>query len=393
LLAAFLFFSFTATINTQTFGLLLERAAQGLDVSVATLGGLRTLENLASIVVAFAVAPIMDRYPRKVPLIAGFVLAGLAALILTLDHTVRGAVLYFIFNGAAVMLAVSIVLTAPGDLLSGRALSRMMGLMIGAFAFTPIFFLPIAGIVSDWAGWRAGFILTTCLALVAVGIALRFVPNFGQGSGSSEGYLSRYRSLLDNHELLLMLCASLARFALFNALFTFLSASLIERYDLSVSLIGLVFSAVGLMLFTGSTTSGFLLQRLGSGRALVEGGALLTVGFGLAFVADPGVVATVCLVLALVFVLGVQENAATLIVLKLGASARGAAMSWNELSAATGSMVGIGLASLGLSLAGVTGFGLVMVGLAAAGTIGIRLVLRRAGPILATPDQAPAVET
>lgn len=51
--------------NTNSFGLVFARVAEGLDIDVASLGGLRTIENGASIVAALIVAPLIDRFPRK----------------------------------------------------------------------------------------------------------------------------------------------------------------------------------------------------------------------------------------------------------------------------------------------------------------------------------------
>ena len=54
-------------------------------------------------------------------------------------------------------------------------------------------------------------------------------------------------------------------------------------------------------------------------------------------------------------------------------------MSWNELAAASGSLTGIGLGSIGLAMAGVTGFGIMLFLVALTGSLVSRLALHFSG--------------
>jgi ABC-type transport system involved in multi-copper enzyme maturation permease subunit len=57
-------------------------------------------------------------------------------------------------------------------------------------------------------------------------------------------------------------------------------------------------------------------------------------------------------VLGIIVIIGLiagQVNTGTIAVLRVSPWARGAAMSWNELAAASGSLLGIGLGSIGIA--------------------------------------------
>ncbi len=378
LLAACVFFSFAATINTQTFGLLLVRVADSTGLSVAAVGGMRTLENAASIAVALLLAPVVDRYPRRWPLAAGLSLGVVAALILWAMPTTLGVAAYLLCNGAAVMLAISTTFAIPPDFTRGRALSRATGFLIAGFALSEIVFLPVAGRVADQFGWRSTFVLTSMVITTGLVVALMLAPNERVGSHTATLDLrSRYREFFANRQLLLMLGSALIRFAQYGAITVFLSAILVDRFGLSVTTIGLVFSIAGTASFTGSAVSGFLLHDQRIRLALVEGGLVVALMLLLALVFALPALPTIGLIVAAMFGLALQENASTLTVLDLSPQARGAAMSLNELSAAAGALSGIGLGSIGFEIAGARGVGTVLVALALMGAAGSWRVLQR----------------
>ncbi len=379
LLFACVFFCFAATVNTQTFGLLLARVASDNGISIASMGGLRTLENVASIVVALLIAPHVDRFPRRWPLVVGFVTAILGSLILWSSPTVPGTAAYLLLNGTAVMLCVSTALAIPGDYLSGPQLSRVMGFMIAGFSLSEILFLPLAGRMADRFGWRSDFLLTSIVLLAGAFLALSIAPGRTviHHSIGVASLRAGYRQFLENRPLLILLASALMRFAQYAAVVTFLSAVLITRFGLAVSSIGLIFSVVGVMSFSGSVVSGFVVHAGRFRIALVEGGLILAILVFFGLVINPGVLATIILIVLVMFGLAVQENASTLAVLNLSGELRGAAMSLNELSAASGALSGIGLGSIGLEFAGVTGLGIVITMLAVIGSIGTWFALRR----------------
>jgi predicted MFS family arabinose efflux permease len=366
-----------ATSNTNSFGLVFARAAEGLGLTVAALGGLRTLENAVSIIVAILVAPMIDRYPRKYVMMLGYGTATLASLTLVLSSSPIGAAAFFMLNGASIMLILGSLTAMPSDFVSGRTLNRVMGLIVGCVAFTSIIIAPIVGSVSERVSWEAGMLVSSSVTGTAFLVTLLLVPGYPvESTGSSPGgFLQRYRVILGQTPLLLMLGNNLFRFAQLGSMMTFTSTILIARFDLPLGRIGLVFAAIGVVFFVCSAGCGMYLHILKTRRVLVWGSLTVAALIFVVLVLESPIYVTLPGIIALIGILAAQVNTGTIAVLRVSPWARGAAMSWNELAAATGSLIGIGLGSIGLAIAGVTGLGAVLCSLAVAGAIVSRVAL------------------
>jgi predicted MFS family arabinose efflux permease len=369
-----------ATSNTNSFGLLLARAADGLGLSVAQLGGLRTLENAISIVVAILVAPQIDRFPRKYVLLLGYGAATLASLTLVLTSSPPGAALFFMLNGASIMLILGSLTAMPSDYVSGRTLNRVMGLIIGCVAFTSILIAPIVGNVSERVSWEAGMLVSSSVTAIAFLIVLFVVPVYHvEGSNAPKvGLLQRYRVIFGQTPLLLMLGNNLFRFAQMGGMMTFTSTILLLRFDIPLGQIGLVFAAIGVVFFTFSAGCGMFLHILKTRRVLVWGSLTNAFLMTAVLVFDAPIWVTILGIIFIIGLVAAQINTGTIAVLRVSPWARGAAMSWNELAAATGSLMGIGLGSIGLAVAGVTGLGLILATVAIIGAVVSRIALHLA---------------
>lgn len=370
-----------ATSNTNSFGLVLARAAEGLGLSPAAMGGLRTLENASSIVVAILVAPLIDRYPRKYVMLLGYGIATVASLTLVLSSSAPGAVGYFLLNGAAIMLILGALTAMPADFVRGRPLSRVMGLIIGCVAFTSILIAPIVGNVSEQINWEAGMLVSASVTGIAFLITLLVVPGYHVESTSSTdgGFLQRYKIILGQTPLLLMLGNNFFRFAQMGAMMTFTSTILLTRFDLPLGRIGVIFAAIGIVFFVSSTSCGMYLHILKTRRVLILGSLIVaTLMAGVLIIVAP-LWMTIAGIILMIGIVAAQINAGTIAVLRVSPWARGAAMSWNELAAASGSLTGIGLGSIGLAMAGVTGFGVMLFLVALTGALVSRLALHFSG--------------
>lgn len=359
-----------ATSNTNSFGLLLARAADGLDLSIAALGGLRTLENAASIVVAILIAPMIDRFPRKYVMLLGYGAATTASLILVFVGTPSGAIVYFLLNGASIMLIFGSLTAMPSDFVTGRTLSRIMGIIIGCVAFTSVIIAPIVGNVSERLSWEAGILVSSGVTGTAFLVTLIAVPTYHMESTSpAVGVLQRYRIILGQTPLLLMLANNLFRFAQLGSMMTFTSTILLTRFDMPLGRIGLVFAAIGAVFFVFSAVGGMYLHILKTRRVLIQGSLIVAFLMAGVLIIEAPLYLTIPGIIFIIGIIAGQINTGTIAVLRLSPWARGAAMAWNELAAATGSLMGIGIGSIGLALAGVTGLGMVLVSVAVLGAI------------------------
>ncbi len=357
--------------NTNSFGVVFVPAAEGIGLDVAALGGLRTIENLSSIIAALIVAPLIDRFPRKWILLSGFGCGLVGVVILIALNNVPGTIIFFVLNGAAMMQIFGSLLAIPSDYIGGRQLNRLMGLIIGSIAFASILVAPAVGNVAERLGWQAGMMVAAGVTLVAFLLSALVVPNYRlpKSADSDLGFIQRYKAILGRKPLLIMLASNLLRFAQLAAILTFLSTVMIQRYDLSLGVIGFIMSGVGVMFFLSSVLSGVLLHWLKTFRILVWGGVIAVILLALMLINELPLVLMIPAVFVFQIVIAAQESTGTIAVIRLAGHSRGAAMSWNELAGGTGALVGIGSGSIGLALGGVTGLGIALTSVAFLATI------------------------
>ena len=370
-----------ATSNTNSFGLVFAPAAESLGVSVSVLGGLRTIENVAAIIVAILIAPQIDRFQRKYVMLTGYGLATVGALVLVLTAVPAGALVYFMLTGASIMLIIGSLTAMPGDFVSGRGLNRVMGIIIGSVAFTSILVAPVVGSVSERFDWQAGMLVSAGVTSTAFLLTLLVIPGYRveASDSSSEGLFHRYRLILGQTPVLLMLGNNLLRFAQHGTVMTFTSTVLITRYDLALGRIGQIFALMGIVFFLFSVLCGLMLHVIKTRRVLVWGGLGASGLYVFMLVIHtPIEVMVLCLVVT-VGLIAAQVNTGTVAVLRLLPWARGAAMSWNELAVGVGFLLGIGSGSIGLAVGGVSGLGVALVIIALLSVVVSLIALRLSG--------------
>ncbi|MFE2417072.1 MFS transporter [Streptomyces hokutonensis] len=176
--------------------------------------------------------------------------------------------------------------TAP-DRVRGRAL----GLGMALFSCGQVVGVPLGGLLAGISGWRSAFLALAIGTAAAVPLLLRQVrPTAPQPApvGAVKAVLSGWADPSLRNALLVNTVFNAANLGAY----TFLGAVLVDRFDLSVSELGLIGIVVGAGSVVGSMAGG----RLGD-RTRAAGGApapllplwgvLLAAGIGLA-VAGPG---------------------------------------------------------------------------------------------------------
>lgn len=357
-----------ATTNAQVFALLLAPTAEDFGISVARLGGLRTIEEVVAIITGILLAPFIDRLDRKRLLLAGLGLMAFAAAIASLSSSPWHLIGFFVVDGVSKILMFSTLLAMPGDLASGQRLDRALGIIIGSFALSGFTVVPLAGLVSSQYSWREGYLVPVATASVTVLLVSALIPSTRPGGRAHATPFRHLTLIVKLPGLTPALISAMLRFTMFGSVLTFSGAFLIDHHGTSVGRAGLYFSMGAATFLAASVASGFLLRVVGISRALVLGGVVASTFVFIAFASDIPLRYAGGALLATVTILAVHENASTGLLLRLSRGHRGAAMSLNELCAAAGSLLGIGLGAITLRQFDYAGIGalLVVVGLSAA---------------------------
>ncbi|MER7576141.1 MFS transporter [Streptomyces sp. NPDC126514] len=383
--------------GTETFIVspLLPTIADDIDVSEAAAAHSVTAYVLVYAVTAPFLGLLSDRFGRRRTLLAGaglFLLSNAAAALST------GLALLIVSRalaGLAAAAAGPAIWAHIAETASERVRGRALGLGMALFSCGQVIGVPLGGLLAGAAGWRSAFLALAAGTALAVPLLLRQVAG-GVAPGTSStgsGAFGAVFAAWAHPALRRSLTVNTAFHAANLGAYTFLGVVLVDRFDLSVSAVGLV----GILVGAGGVVGSLLGGRLGD-RARAAGrhhfpllpvwGALLAVGIALS-AKGPGIVlalvgVAVWFVASGGFVIDQQTLAAT-----AAPDLRATSSAWLTSTMYAGT--GLGAWAVGVFDDAGTGILVVGVGLAAAAALAAFAVnagLRSSGTGRA--DEAPA---
>lgn len=352
-----------ATANTSVTGLLLTSIAEDLDRSVALMGGLRAISASVAFVTAFPLSRFADQYPRKYLIVLGLTFMLISGIIALTAPNLTLFLGYYVFAGMADVILFAMLLAAASDYVSGRALDRANGIVIGAFGLPGFLIVPLAGVISDNFGWRQAYIINISMALIGTVLVLLLLPRVPPTGTPPTSVLRHLQMIARKPGLMMIVLGNVMRFTILTALIAYTAAFLIDAYDLSDGRAGF-FYGVGSMVFLASAvSSGLLIGWLGVRRVMVPGGMILAGALVLAFLpGNPGIVTGIGLIVS-GSLLSIQENGALGALLRLAPYDRGAATSLNEIGAAISGVIGAACGGLIIAIFGFNGLGVFLGGI------------------------------
>ncbi|MFF0200555.1 MFS transporter [Streptomyces sp. NPDC005017] len=392
--------------GTETFLVspLLPTIADDIDVSESAAAHSVTAYVLVYAVAAPFLGLLSDRVGRRRTLLAGtalFLLANAAA-------AAAGGLALLIVSRALAGLAAAaagpaiwahIAETAP-DRVRGRALALGMAL----FSCGQVVGVPLGGLLAGAAGWRSAFLALAVATAAAVPLLLRQVTGrpAPEAAARNQGAFGAVLAAWRHPALRRALAVNTAFHAANLGAYTFLGVVLVDRFDLSVSALGLVGVLVGAGSVAGSLAGGRLGDRArAAGRdhlpLLAVWGLLLAVGVALS-ASGPGLVlallgVTVWFVASGGFVIDQQTLAGT-----AAPDLRATSSAWLTSTMYAGT--GLGAWAVGAFDAAATGTLLVGTGLALASALaalavstGMRRDAKRGGGTAAAVPGGAAQET
>jgi DHA1 family bicyclomycin/chloramphenicol resistance-like MFS transporter len=271
-----------AAIGTLATNILLPslpQMATSLHVSTAEVTASITVFLAVFAIGQLAVGPISDRYGRRMPVLAGFVVfiagsiwCGLAA---DLPNLLIGRVIQ-----AAGACSTSVLSRAIArDLFSGAALGRAMALIMIAMAAAPGFSPLLGGALDHTFGWRSEFAFVgafAAIAAVAYGAVLGETHNSTRIPLNPLAIAKTYFGLTTDRRFLIPAATvSLIMGGLF-AMFSAAPRVLIEGLGFTPIQLGLFFAGTVLIVFAAGMLATKLAPRFGLDRS-IQSGLLLAV--------------------------------------------------------------------------------------------------------------------
>jgi MFS transporter, DHA1 family, multidrug resistance protein len=273
-----------AAIGTLATNILLPslpQMAASLQVTTAAVTASITVFLAVFAVGQLAVGPISDRYGRRMPVLAGFVvfIAGSlwCGLATDLPDLLTGRVIQAVGACSTSVLSRAIA----RDLFSGAALGRAMALIMIAMAAAPGFSPLLGGTLDHYLGWRSEFAFVgifAAMAAVAYGAVLGETHHSTRIPLNPLAIAKTYIGLTTDRRFLVPAATvSLIMGGLF-AMFSAAPRVLIEGLGFTPIQLGLFFAGTVLMVFTAGMLATKLAPRFGLDRSIQSGLWLASAG-------------------------------------------------------------------------------------------------------------------
>ena len=346
--------AFTTALNVTLLSPLLVDIAGDFGVSEAAAGQLATLTAASSGLTAVAVAPWMDRFPRRFwlrlecsLLFLGTLLSALAPVFgwMFLGRAIAGI-------GGAVIGATC--LAACGDLFADRALrNRALGLINSAFTLGAVFGLPLVTLAADWSDWRWAIALPAPLALL-VFAGSAFLPRRtatpAMGSSLWRAWADGYRGVIASRETVWLLAAEIGFMVVWFGWLIYFGAFSETVFAVGAAMLSALFLVGGAAEMVGNNIVPLLLRRWSPrsvGYVAVAVAALNLLLVGTAYDQRGTLFPFIAIGSAAGAMLFICVNIALLDSLP---SARGAVMSLQSACLELGGAIGVAATGLGLAL-------------------------------------------
>ncbi|MBB1156102.1 MULTISPECIES: MFS transporter [Amycolatopsis] len=172
----------------------LNLIAQDTHASISTAGSLVTAYALGQAIGGPVLTAVTVRASRRLVLLSAMAayVAITAVIALSSDFTVL--LIARVLTGALQGLVVAVAITIGIGVVSPERIGRAMSVVIGGFAVSTAFGVPLGTLVGQLVGWRGGFFGIVFVGVLVLAAMLLFVPKVA--SSGAMGFSSQVRHAL-----------------------------------------------------------------------------------------------------------------------------------------------------------------------------------------------------
>jgi predicted MFS family arabinose efflux permease len=345
--------AFASGANLRIADPLIPTLAHDFSVGVASAARVVTAFTLAYGLFQLVSGPIADRLGKLRTVSIALLIAAIASMGSYFVTSLSALTALRFATGIGAGAIIPLALAYIGDNVPYHArqlaLGRFMGAVLLGQAFGPVF----GGLLSEHTGWRQVFLLMgfVFLAVAVPLFAESRQPVHASTSGPHVNPLVRYRELLRDRWVRVMLLTVCIEGFLFYGALAYLGAYLKQRFGLGYGLIGLVLAgfSIGGVIYSVSVRT--LVRRLGE-QGLVRGGGVLLALCYAGIVLVPAWQLTVPFFVLLGLSFYMLHNTLQTKATEMAPHARGSAISIFAFSLFLGQAAGVWSLGLGIESAG-----------------------------------------
>jgi predicted MFS family arabinose efflux permease len=342
--------SFSVIFNLRVLGPVLVDISRDLEVTIAKAGSLAVAYSLPFTIVALFVAPLSDRFGRRLMMLLGISTLSLAAFGAVLAPSFEALFLARILAGFGGAVLQPATMASVGDYFPYAERGHAMSWVIGAATMSTVLGVPAGTFLAGIFTWRWIFALLGIILLVATTIVVIVFPEDKKATRNAtkglDEYKSNFRRVLHQPSAIATLLSTVLFGMLWHGWNTFNGAFFIQTFSLSTKELAPIIILQGSGTFTGSYIGGVLSDRMGKKNTMTIG---LTMA-GIIMILLTNMVFSLWLTLILMFLMsinaGIRFTSESTLATEQVPDARGTMMAMDASTLQLGSVLGSSAGSI-----------------------------------------------
>lgn len=347
----------TVTSANMLTPLLVELAGE-FHTSVGAMGQLSAAAAVPWALLAPLMGALSDRFGRR-PLLAFAVgTLGVATFLSAMAWDYGSMLVIRVIGGIGGAGTGPNIMSSAADHFPPNRRGTALGAVMGAVSLATVIGVPAVAVVVVFVGWRAAFAMMGLLLMATAIVIYTCFPRSKPGAVYDSGYLTQFRSALQEPPIRLLLLANALERAAFTTGSTYLAAFLIQSYSLGLEQVAPALSATAAGTILGSLLGGKLADRGKRPTLVYAGFQLVAAAIVLPlFATTPGVVATILMATSFGLASSLARPSWMWMVSQVPESRRGATMGFTATTNQVGLMIGAAVGGLLLALWGYAALG------------------------------------
>ena len=234
--------------------------------------------------------PLIDRFGRRRPLLAGLVVFMLASVWAAGADSITTLIVSRFVQGLSGALLLVVGFSSVRDVTDGADAARLFAILMTIEGLAPIFAPIIGGYVDAWFGWRVVLLLSALMGAAALANSFFFLP---ETLAADQRLPLRPKVIAGTYKRIItdraFLIPTLALSSVFFYLFAYIGGGAYlyqDIYQLSPDRFGLIFGATGIAVMLGAVVNGRLVKSVAVSSVAVGGVVFIIIGTGVALISS-----------------------------------------------------------------------------------------------------------